>query len=660
MARLQVFHKGEKILELDLIEGNSYIAGRKEGSEILLDKLPGISRQHFKVEYNGNEWQVDCLSQMKLLEFQGGESSSFPLQDGDKFSLSPYNFIFAAPSAQSTNEIAPDDSSNDMVEQTPVMSFDESEEPTPSSEDESESNTSTFRGNEDQTAIKSFNGIPYIKVLGQYGRKAEYFRLEGHLWIAGSDSNAPIYLADSDAASAHFEISRTDKGYFITDLGSRAGTLLNGQRLEPNQKAGLNSGDIISVGGQILHFELRDKSFKEKVNNIPLHMYQNPLVFFDQEAGLVSTAPEEYEEGRADEIPLDDSGIEKPNGRKKKLYIYAGVILVLIAALSQVEQESEKKQEKQTQNLDPFQKLSPAKQKIVVETYNLAKNLYLNANFELALQQLQKLHAILELGYKDSKRMEEYCENSRELKQQREALEQQKRAQEEIERRVAASIKSCASLYRTSMDLDGARSCLSEAIQMDPNNPEINNILSGISARIEAKKLAEKKKAEMEEKARRGRDLYDRAQSLHKSKQFLKAMYAYENHIYSGLPDPEGLVRKSRRNFASIEKFINDKKSRFMDQAKMKFQSNNLKDALIAARDALKVDPHDYRISYFIHKIEKELNNKMKKLYMDAVIEERFGNLEASRNKWDEILKNDVEDGEYYQKAMRKIKQYGF
>ena len=97
-----------------------------------------------------------------------------------------------------------------------------------------------------------------------------------------------------------------------------------------------------------------------------------------------------------------------------------------------------------------------------------------------------------------------------------------------------------------------------------------------------------------------------------------------------------------------------------MWSAKQKMKSSQLKQAIELARKAKKVDPYDYNISYFLNHAEKELNNRMKGLYMDSVIEERFGNLEASRSKWEEILRSDVENGVYYQKSKRKLRQYGF
>ena len=126
------------------------------------------------------------------------------------------------------------------------------------------------------------------------------------------------------------------------------------------------------------------------------------------------------------------------------------------------------------------------------------------------------------------------------------------------------------------------------------------------------------------------------------------------------MPDPSRLVKTSRRKLASIEKQINSKKNQLLTDAKSKYTDTQLRDAIILARKAQRVDPYDPSISAFRFQIEKELKSKMKAIYMDSVIEERFGNIEASRVKWEQILKTDIEDGEYYIKAKRKLKLYGF
>ena len=82
--------------------------------------------------------------------------------------------------------------------------------------------------------------------------------------------------------------------------------------------------------------------------------------------------------------------------------------------------------------------------------------------------------------------------------------------------------------------------------------------------------------------------------------------------------------------------------------------------AILAAEQARLVDPYDYSIANFIEQHKTELENRMRTVYTNSVIEERFGNVELSKNLWREIITKDVPNGAYYLKARRKLQQYGF
>jgi len=666
MAKLQIIKSNELVHEIQLDTGNEYLAGRQGGCDIQLEGLPGISRQHFKVIFDGSNWKVDCLSEVKVTEFNGVENEAFELIGNCSFTLSPYRFAFfaeeqnAEASAQNETSILQDspdlddmDYQGDSEDEPEAAHFpEESPHSPPASEN-------TLGNGDEATSIKSFQGSPYLKVMGAGKRKTEYYRLEGQLWVAGSDQNAAIFLPDTKVAAAHFEISKNERGFEIIDLGSATGTMVNGQHISTSTKTDLASGDFINVGGLTLQFELRDQSFKERVESIPLHMYENPLVFFGQEAGMINTGPEVPKHGKAEEIQRSPMAMA-PSKRKNTLVKFGVVIAILIGVMMSLDNSTKEKSKQPAQNLDPFQKLSKNDQKIVKSTYDMAKKLYLNSQFELALSQFENLHRILDSGYLDSKQIEEYCINNRDLQQQKAEIDRQRREQQQIKRKVQFIIGECSKRFTNSSDMSAAQSCLSEAIQLDPNNPGINDILSRITARQEMQATALKVAKQKEELANRGRTLYLKAKALHDAQNLPEAINAYESHIGSGLPDPTGLVAKSKRKLSSIQRQIRARKQSLVTSARTELQAANLKKAITLARKARKVDPYDREIAYFLRDIEGELRSKMKIIYMDSVIEERFGNIEASRDKWNQIIAADIEDGEYYKRAQRKLALYGF
>ena len=647
-----VYKFDEFIEKIQLEQGILYTVGRQDDCDIVLEKLPGISRKHFQMkEESPGLWKVHVLSKVKQLRFQGEEKENFTLQGQGEFSLTPYRFVY---------EVR--DSQNNTIKHSPNQDPETSENsdfnlgsPDGGIYQENNNPEESFDRNDKKTVIQNFNGVPYIKIIGQNGKKSEYFRLEGNLWVIGNDENASVYLKESSAAKNHFEISKTETGFSIIDSGSSSGTQLNGQKLEAGKPARLLSGDIITVGKTSIQFELRDKSFKKKVHDIPASLYKNPLVFFDQEIAIVELDEKIESPGEARQISTP-----KPENRKNKKLMMAIVALLAIGlsvGMKFFKQDSEDK--KVIIPTDPFSQLSPVEQKIVKQTHKLAKQLYLAGNFELALVQLEKLHSIIP-NYKDSKEMEEYCINSRELKYQQTMIEKQKRDQEEMVNKVNSLVAQCNQNFKNSYNVDEVKACLAPASSLDPSHPGISQLISEVTARIEERRLRKKMAREEADKIRRGNELYEKARLFHTRNDYLKAIEAYENHIHSGLPDPKRLVRKSKRYLSSIEKMIEEQKTDLMKQAESMYKNTQLKETIRFARQAQKVDPYDPKISAFLFKTEKELNTNMKNVYMDSVIEERFGNLEISRIKWKTILKLDMEDGEYYKKARRKLKQYGY
>jgi pSer/pThr/pTyr-binding forkhead associated (FHA) protein len=65
----------------------------------------------------------------------------------------------------------------------------------------------------------------------------------------GRDLSNDIVIADSYASSRHARVELQSDGYFyLVDVGSSNGTLLNGQRVRANDSIPLDPGDVISIG----------------------------------------------------------------------------------------------------------------------------------------------------------------------------------------------------------------------------------------------------------------------------------------------------------------------------------------------------------------------------------------------------------------------------
>ena len=85
----------------------------------------------------------------------------------------------------------------------------------------------------------------------------ETFVLSRSRSLLGRGSGCEIVIEDPLISREHCVIGYDDGGYFLEDLGSKNGTILNRKAL--SRKAALHYGDRIVVGGTILRFLLEER-----------------------------------------------------------------------------------------------------------------------------------------------------------------------------------------------------------------------------------------------------------------------------------------------------------------------------------------------------------------------------------------------------------------
>jgi pSer/pThr/pTyr-binding forkhead associated (FHA) protein len=73
--------------------------------------------------------------------------------------------------------------------------------------------------------------------------------------VIGRGRGADVVLAEPTISRAHAAIGFEEKSFFVQDLGSTNGTLVNGAREE---KAPLKNGDEIQMGKLVLQINLPD------------------------------------------------------------------------------------------------------------------------------------------------------------------------------------------------------------------------------------------------------------------------------------------------------------------------------------------------------------------------------------------------------------------
>jgi pSer/pThr/pTyr-binding forkhead associated (FHA) protein len=85
-----------------------------------------------------------------------------------------------------------------------------------------------------------------------------YYPLGRRTMVVGRDEGVPVQLLDPHVSRKHFQILyREQTGlFYLLDMKSRHGTLLNGRRIDG--EAPLCNNDVIAVGGTTLLFTTKD------------------------------------------------------------------------------------------------------------------------------------------------------------------------------------------------------------------------------------------------------------------------------------------------------------------------------------------------------------------------------------------------------------------
>jgi serine/threonine-protein kinase len=84
--------------------------------------------------------------------------------------------------------------------------------------------------------------------------------LFGRAWAAGGyrpDFDMSFYDPEGYISRRHGQIVKAPNGYFLTDLGSSNGTLVNGRELPPHKPRLLRNGDKVTIGEVVFQFLYR-------------------------------------------------------------------------------------------------------------------------------------------------------------------------------------------------------------------------------------------------------------------------------------------------------------------------------------------------------------------------------------------------------------------
>lgn len=613
MSKLRIFHQGKLVQEYNLEGLDQCRIGRDANAEINLQDDVGVSRQHLELKKFGNSWVVECVARSKHLFKEGVQVAKLSLGHGEKFSIPGYEFEFVDQDAEA-NRLGGEA--------------------------------------EDKTSVGMLPSVPTLVIYDSSGQAERTITLSGNSWIVGREPTSAVFIDHSKLSRRHFEIMRKEGAFWVRDLGSANGTFLNGRAIGQEQWVSLSSGDEIAIFDLKLRFILRDASFSERVEQA--ENYLAPYIHSS------SGAQSEIGEGSLGDSP----GLNKAKSFKEKLRqmppvrIAIIVVLILGVLLYFAQEFSVKESNVTMSDGSPFEKLSPEQQENVKQLYQSAQMFLQQGKYELARQEVLKLHQIIPY-YEDSRQIEETANQGIAMLQERERLEAEQKERERVEEQILAQVAECRKLLGPKVELYEIDLCLGPVLEFDPTHPEIMSLKADAQMIVDNRAIQDAARREFNKKAAQLKALYEKALGLDQKNDWLEAIPAYERVVRSKLPDPQGLKNLSKARSVELQEMILARQAEVEQKAEAAHKAGEIAKAIRILREAIAINPDNQIVVGRHAEWMSELRRAMMPIYQESVLEESVGEVESAKAKWKRIQAQSLPGEDYFERSKVKLKRYG-
>lgn len=648
---VKILHNGIEIENINLNTEQEYIIGRDNSCEIqTLD--PKVSRRHAKLSYDG-QWNVELLSQTGSMTINGKNESAAIIGNQDQLQIHSYTIVFI----EAMNDSHMEESSAQEASDNTSVGIEMQQEETSEYIDET-----TAGGNQ---TIEN-----YIRIT--YNNSGEdLLKIEGNHWVLGRSETCDIQVKDGKASRKHIVIRFDGKNYYGKDLGSSNGTSLNEEVMTPDKEYKIKSGDFFQIGAAKIYFEQRNPLFDKQLAQLPVQVHQHAMIQMgDQSLNPIDNMPMVTGDKAGEMGFVIPEGMAGFNKKKKNPLFYGAIgilAIALIVGLMGEEKGSKKNASKKPEIKTPYQALSAEQQAFVDRAYASAHRFFSLEQWDLAISELDKVHQHLPKGYVDptkpeilpSKEMQTIAESAAATLREQQVLEEEQKQQAAFAAKIRDVLNQCQT-KAPRMNESQARSCLEFVFINQPDNPQALAIIASIQQREVQRKQRAVAAASRQSQIKRGEALYFSAVAIEKRGDILDAIAAYSKHINSRFEDPKGYKTKSANKRKRLKQKISGEVERLRRKMQNHFEAGGqLKSCIETADKILKLDPNNLDAQDMRALAVTQLNSQLREDYQDSIFKEAHGEIEQAKKIWRRILSRDIKNGDYYNKAVLKLKKHG-
>ena len=695
-----MFQHGQLLQEVSLQNSELWV-GRDDSCKIKLDDR-SISRKHalFRSSKKG-DLEFEKISEFGWVKLNGENSSQSKLKDGDRLEFGSYEIRVSSDSAPAPVGVKPIELK--PVEIKPVEFAPEAEEsPTPefqvevnSAVEENHFNVNEsvpafempaepvneFEESSNDGATKVFSVSSSVKPILNFGKGNQFEVVDAEISI-GRSQQCNVVLEDRKSSRKHSLIKKNGDKYYIKDLGSANGTLLNGDRVDEQE---LESGDQIQIGDTTFTFEMVQSDYEVKKENFisvpqpememaPPDLMPMHSAFGDSASsteGMAEPIAPQFEAPKEEKKSIIGKLLDRYRSMTtKQQIIYGLVVLAGIWFLMEDDPDEQKvklntgapkkalvqkKEEKKAgAGAATFEMLSQEQKRYIDAQYQLSFELYKNREYDKCLLELAKIFSLVQ-DYKNAREIESFA---REGKRKVEAQEEERKRKEQ-ERQSQLKLQSLLEQISHLMDqkkFKEAESLFPEVELIQPENTAISEWRKQIITETEKIEKDKETKRQLEVLHKQTWADFQKITELEKEKKYYDALDGFDELLTRGLQDQK-LITTIKGEIKKVESLIAQERDPLIAQGKQLEQEGKLSEAYRAYQSAKEIDPMDEEAPAAMKKIKGILTDRAKHIYTEAVFAESYGDLETAEKKYREVFEVVTKDDDYYLKAESKLKK---
>ncbi len=529
---------------------------------------------------------------------------------------------------------------------------------------------------EDDYAVDSYDDDEGTKVLSGFakfslelfGEFAPYdtFNLEDSEVFIGRDAQkCKIVLADPEVSSVHAVLRKNNITCTLEDLQSGNGTILNGKRIN---KKDITNGDEFIIGGTTFTVRIGSE-FIDSQKGMLMPVEENQIMEVEEIVEVMDGDDEDFEgDGSLESSTMSKGGslfskesLKDPE-KRKKLIIYAAVLVALWVFLDDGESASDSaSKKKSTTKVEKVKeavkageaKLTPEQAAQAESLYQLGQAFLIEGKYPEAISEFEKLFVIK----KDYKEAIQLNQLAKEKLAQLEKAELERRAEEEraLRKKKVKELLEKAEIAVKERSVTSAENLFVKIREIDPDNYDVTNLEIDLNAW--KKEKAEKELAETQKIAERKRmvDSLAPGKALFLKEEWYRAIGELEKFLAIKSMD-EDLIKDGTDMLKQAKAKLGEVVEPLLGKARSLKEGEDLKGAYNVYNEILKYDPTSVEALNEMDDIKFTLTSRAQKIYREAIIAESLGLFEKAKEKFQEIQQITPEDNEYYIKSTDRLR----